>query len=134
MRINESQENYLERILLLKRQKGYARSVDIADSLGVTKPSVSVAMKQLRENGLITMDDDYLIHLTDAGRSIAESMLNRHMALARILMHLGVDEETAFEDACKIEHDISQQSFDALCSFANQHLDLELNCAKPSGD
>ncbi|MGI6689155.1 MAG: metal-dependent transcriptional regulator [Christensenellales bacterium] len=125
MKINESQENYLERILLLQREKGYARSVDIADALGVTKPSVSYAMKMLRENGYILMDDNNLITLTPAGDEIAQRMVERHDAIARILMHMGVNRETAYEDACKIEHDISAESFEALRRFACEHLNIE---------
>lgn len=114
MNINESQENYLERILLLQRRKGYARSVDIAQALGVTKPSVSHAMRMLREEGYIVMDAENLISLTATGMEIARSMAERHEGIARMLMRLGVDEETAFTDACRMEHDISQQSFEAL--------------------
>lgn len=125
MQINESQENYLERILLLQQEKGYVRSVDIAEALGVTKPSVSHAMKLLRENGYILMDQDNLITLTPAGDEIAQRMAERHHALARILMCMGVPRETAYEDACKIEHDISEESFDALRRFACEHLEIE---------
>jgi Mn-dependent DtxR family transcriptional regulator len=114
MNINESQENYLERILLLQRRKGYARSVDIAQALGVTKPSVSHAMRLLREEGYIVMDAENLISLTPSGMEIARSMAERHEGIARVLMRLGVDEETAYSDACRMEHDISQQSFEAL--------------------
>ena len=114
MNINESQENYLERILLLQRRKGYARSVDIAQALGVTKPSVSHAMRMLREEGYIVMDADNLISLTPTGMGIARSMAERHEGIARVLIRLGVDEETAYTDACRMEHDISQQSFEAL--------------------
>ena len=114
MNINESQENYLERILLLQRRMGYARSVDIARALGVTKPSVSHAMRLLREEGYILMDTDSLISLTPAGMEIARSMAERHEGIARVLIRLGVEEETAYTDACRMEHDISQQSFEAL--------------------
>ena len=114
MNINESQENYLERILLLQRRKGYARSVDIAQALGVTKPSVSHAMRLLREEGYIVMDAENLISLTPSGMEIARSMAERHEGIARVLMRLGVEEETAYSDACRMEHDISQQSFEAL--------------------
>lgn len=122
MQINKSQENYLERILFLKKKKGYARSVDIANALGVTKPSVSYAMKQLRKGGYITMDDENFIHLTDEGEEIARVMVERHMTLANIFIQLGVDEDTAYEDACRIEHDISEQTFEALRQFACAHL------------
>ena len=120
MQMNESIENYLERILILQLKKGYARSIDIASELGVTKPSVSHATKLLRENGYITMDGDSRISLTDAGREIAQRMYQRHTQLAEFLMRLGVREETAFCDACKIEHDISKETFDAICAHANK--------------
>ena len=122
MNIHESAEDYLEAILRLKEAKGYARSVDISLLLGVTKPSVSVAMKRLRENGYIEMDRDGLITLTDRGMAIAAKMLDRHHTLTKFFIALGVDEKTAEEDACKIEHDISQQTYDAICEHARQHL------------
>ena len=115
MQVNESIENYLEMILILQKKKGYARSIDIATELGVTNPSVSHAMKLLRENQYITMNSDGHITLTDSGAEIAGRMYERHRMLAKFLMSLGVDEETAFDDACKIEHDISDQSFEAIC-------------------
>lgn len=120
--INESQENYLERILLLQRGKGYARSVDIAQALQVTKPSVSHAMHLLKEKGYITMDGDSLITLTPEGMKIASRMTERHHGIARVLMRLGVDEQTAYTDACRIEHDISQQSFEALMRLEREGL------------
>lgn len=118
MQINESIENYLECVLILQQRKGCARSVDVAAELGVTKPSVSHAMKLLRENGYITMGGDNCIALTAAGREIAERMYERHVTLASFLMRLGVSEKTAFADACKMEHDISKESFDAICAHA----------------
>lgn len=114
MNIHESAEDYLEAILRLKESKGYARSVDIALMLGVTKPSVSFAMKKLRENGFIHMDEDNLITLTEAGQEIALRVYDRHKTIMSFLMSIGVSEETAREDACKIEHDISEESFAAL--------------------
>lgn len=116
MNIHESAEDYLEAILRLKESKGYARSVDIALMLGVTKPSVSFAMKKLRENGFIHMDEDNLITLTEAGQAIALRVYDRHKTIMSFLMSIGVSEETAREDACKIEHDISEESFAALRS------------------
>ncbi len=120
MQINESIENYLERILMLQQKTGSCRSIDIATELQVTKPSVSHATKLLRENGYITMDADNCISLTPAGLEIAERMYERHRMLAKFLMRLGVSEKTAFADACKIEHDISTESFNAICSHARQ--------------
>ena len=114
MNIHESAEDYLEAILRLREQKGFVRSVDIAGMLGVTKPSVSFAMKRLRENGLIHMDEDNLITLTDEGSAIARRVYDRHKTLVAFLMSIGVGEETAREDACKIEHDISEETFSAL--------------------
>ncbi len=114
MRIHRSAEDYLEMILRLTEQKGYARSVDIAAGLAVSKPSVSVAMKQLREGGYITMDRDNYISLTDSGREIAQRIYDRHKLLTHILMKIGVDEATAEQDACKVEHDISMATFEAI--------------------
>ena len=101
-------------ILRLNEEKGYARSVDIATGLGVSKPSVSVAMKQLREGGFILMDKDNYITLTDAGMEIARRIYERHKVLTRMLSLIGVDEKIAEDDACKVEHDISVQTFTAL--------------------
>lgn len=117
MRIKESAENYLETILMLKKEKGYVRSIDIAAHLGFTKPSVSVAMKAFREEGYITVDENGGISLTAKGLEIAGKVAERHEVIAKALMLLGVDEETAYEDSCKIEHDLSQQSFEKLKEF-----------------
>jgi len=114
MNIHESAEDYLEAILRLRESKGYVRSVDISQMLGVTKPSVSFAMKKLRENGYIIMDEENLITLTDSGEEIALRVYDRHKTLVSFLMSIGVSEATAREDACKIEHDISQETFEAL--------------------
>ena len=114
MRIHKSAEDYLEMILRLTEEKGYARSVDIAMGLGVSKPSVSVAMKQLREGGYIVMDKDNYISLTDTGKEIAHRIYERHKVLTRMLAMIGVDEKIAEADACKVEHDISVQTFNAL--------------------
>ena len=114
MRIHKSAEDYLEMILRLTEEKGYARSVDIATGLGVSKPSVSVAMKQLREGGYIVMDKDNYISLTESGMDIAQRIYERHKVLTRMLTMIGVDEQTAENDACKVEHDISVQTFNAL--------------------
>ena len=116
MNIYESGEDYLEQILMLLEQKGHARSIDIALGLNVSKPSVSVAMKKLKENGYIKMSTDNLISLTDKGYAIARKTYDRHQALTKYLMQLGVPEAIAKEDACKIEHDLSEESFAAICS------------------
>ncbi|MBQ8200366.1 MAG: metal-dependent transcriptional regulator [Clostridia bacterium] len=114
MNIHESAEDYLEAILRLRETKGFVRSVDIAQLLGVTKPSVSFAMKKLRENDYIRMGEDSLITLTEKGEEIALRVYDRHKTIMSFLISIGVDEDTAREDACKIEHDISQESFEAL--------------------
>lgn len=121
MQINESSENYLEMILMLQKEKGYVRSVDIAAGLGVTKPSVSYAMKQLRENNYIIMESDGHITLTESGSEIAERMYERHRVIAKFLMSLGVQEDIALADACKIEHDISDESFEAISNFKRKN-------------
>lgn len=114
MIIKESAENYLEAILMIKNKKGNVRSIDIANELNVTKPSVSVAMKRFREEGYITIDAGGRIALTEKGMEIAENVYERHQIIAKALMALGVDEHTAYEDSCKIEHDISRQTFDKI--------------------
>lgn len=121
MIIKESAENYLESILMLKNKKGHVRSIDVANELGVTKPSVSVAMKHFREEGFITIGDDGGIALTEKGLKIAEDVYERHRTIAAALMAIGVDEETAYEDSCKIEHDISEQTFEKLKDFIQKH-------------
>ena len=113
-RADESLEDYLETILILQKSRGQVRSIDIANEMNFTKPSVSVAMKNLREKGYITMASDGYITLTDIGRERAESVLERHTILANLLIRIGVSEETAKEDACKVEHDLSEESFEAI--------------------
>ena len=119
MEIHRAAEDYLEAMLMLQEKHGYIRSIYIAELLGVTKPSVSYSTKKLRESGYITMDNDSQIHLTDSGLEIAERMYERHRVLSQFFVRLGVDEKTALEDACKIEHDISEQTFEAICRHAN---------------
>lgn len=116
MQIHESAENYLETILILKKRLGQVRSIDIATELSVSKPSVSVAMKNLRTNGYIEVDRDGYITLLESGNAIAEKMYERHTFLTEWLTALGVSPETAAEDACKIEHVISVETFEALKS------------------
>lgn len=110
----ESMEDYLETILILKNKNGKVRSIDIVGELEFTKASVSVAMKGLREKNLITMDEVGYITLTQEGQSIAEKVLERHTLLSDWLIHLGVSEAIAKEDACRIEHDISEETFEKL--------------------
>jgi len=114
MKIQKASEDYLEAMLMMKEKLGYIRSIDIAEQLGVTKPSVSYATKRLRENGYITMDKDGLITLTDKGMEIAVRIYDRHKLLKGFLMRIGVSEQTAIEDACKIEHDLSDETYEAM--------------------
>ena len=117
MIIKESAENYLESILVIKNQKGFVRSIDIANDLEVSKPSVSVAMKNFREEGYITVDSDGNIDLTEKGLIIAKRVLERHEVISKTLMALGVSESTALEDSCKIEHVISDETFARIKDF-----------------
>ncbi len=114
MIIKESAENYLESILMLQRKKGYARSVDVAAQLNFSKASVSVAMKRFRSDGYVEMDAAGNLTLTEKGRQIAEKMFERHEMIARGLIALGVAEDVAYEDSCKIEHDLSDISFEKI--------------------
>lgn len=116
MEIRKSAEDYLEAMLMMKEAHGYIRSIDVAEQLGVTKPSVSYATKQLRENGYITMDHANFIVLTEKGMEIAERIYTRHRVLAMFFEKLGVSPEHAREDACKVEHDLSDETFEALCT------------------
>ena len=121
MKIQESAENYLETILILKSRKGLVRSIDIVNELEFSKPSVSVAMKNLRENGYIEIDDGGFISLLPAGQKIAETMYERHTIISNWLIKIGVDPETAVEDACRIEHVISAESFEAVKSYIKEN-------------
>lgn len=114
MRIHESAENYLETILILKERLGNVRSIDIVNELNFSKPSVSVAMKRLRENDYIEMDDDGYIKLKEKGLEIAKDIYAKHRVISEMLIRIGVSPETAAEDACKIEHNLSEESFSKL--------------------
>ncbi|NLL80301.1 MAG: metal-dependent transcriptional regulator [Clostridiales bacterium] len=118
MHVNESAENYLETILILSKKRPVVRSVDIAEELGFQKSSVSVAMKNLREKEHITVTKEGYIYLTESGTEIAEMIYERHELLTSWLVKLGVDQETAAEDACRIEHVISKESFEAIKKHA----------------
>ena len=111
MKIQEAAENYLECILIIGKEKGQVRSVDVAHRLQVTKPTVSITMKQFRENGYVETDEKGILTLTDKGREIAERIYERHVVLTELLLSLGVDEEPARADACRMEHDISEITF-----------------------
>ena len=121
MIIKESAENYLEAILMIQRKKGYVRSIDIANELHFTKASVSVAMKNFREEGYIQIEENGDIVLSEKGLAIANRVYERHQVIAQALMALGVDEEIAYEDSCKIEHDISEQTFEKIKEFLTKH-------------
>jgi len=121
MNTNESAENYLETILILSKQLPVVRAVDICNELGFKKSSVSIAMKNLREKKHITVTDSGFIYLTDSGREIAEMIYERHELLSAWLIKLGVAEKNAVEDACKIEHVISKESFEAIKKHVNQN-------------
>ena len=114
--IGKSAEDYLESMIILKEKNGYIRSIDIATFLGVTKPSVSNAMKRLREEGYIEMNRSGFITVTEKGMEIADKIYTRHKKLTDFFVALGVNEEVAEDDACKIEHDLSDETFDAICS------------------
>ncbi len=122
MKIHESAENYLETILMLSKKQSYVRSIDIATELNFSKPSVSVAMKNLRTSGHILVNDAGHITLTESGLKVAESILERHKVLSEMLIRLGVDPEIATEDACRIEHVISNESFEAIKTHIEQQL------------
>ncbi len=121
MKIQESGENYLETILVLSRRNGSVRSIDIANALGFSKPSISFAMKHFRENGYITVDNSGYIELTRKGQEIAETVYERHALLSKCLIALGVSEKTARQDACRIEHVLSQETFNVIKSHASLH-------------
>ena len=114
MNVHESGEMYLEAILVLQRRNGFVRSVDVGEYLGYSKPSVSRAVGLLRKGGLIVMERDGGLYLTEEGRAIAEKIYERHTVLSQVLMGLGVPEKVAVEDACKIEHDISQETYQKI--------------------
>ena len=121
MKIQESAENYLETILILKQRQGQVRSIDIVNELNFSKPSVSVAMKKLRESGLIEMAPDGMITLLPEGMRIATTIYERHVLLSQYLIRLGVDPKVAAEDACRIEHVISEESFGKIKAHAEQY-------------
>lgn len=121
MTVRESGEMYLEAILVLAKKSGYVRSIDVSEYLGYSKPSVSRAMSILREGGYILMEKDGAITLTDSGKKLAGTIYERHTVLSELLIRLGVDEKTATDDACRIEHVISDESFHAIKQYYYQH-------------
>ena len=117
MHLQESGEMYLETIYLLSKKSSTVRSIDVCEQLGYSKPSVSRAVGLLKQGGFLTVETDGTLHLTDAGHEIAQKIYNRHNVLTELLVKLGVDRQTAAEDACKMEHDISDRSIDAIRRF-----------------
>ena len=130
MAVNESAENYLETILILSKKKPVVRSVDIAEELGFKKSSVSVAMKNLRTNGYIEVDKEGFITLLDKGREIADKIYERHTLLSAWLVRMGVSPEVAAEDACRIEHVISAESFEAIKKHISVHTKQEIETSE----
>ena len=128
MNVGESAQDYLEMMYMLRERKGIIRSIDIAKELNVTKPSVSVAVKNLRENGYITMEKNGEIHLTSEGEAIAKDVFDRHVLLCSFLKHLGINDEDAHSDACKIEHDLSNASIEAIKKFAIENKIEMVDC------
>ena len=121
MKLLESAENYLEAILMVREEKGVVRSIDIVNKLGFSKPSVSVAMKNLETNDFISRDSDGFIRLTESGEEIARMIYERHNLLTDIFVRIGVDPETAREDACKVEHDLSEETFECTKKAYQAH-------------
>ena len=121
MIIREAAEMYLETILVLRNRLGEVRAIDVANEMGYSKPTVSEQLKKFRENGYVLVDEEGHITFTDSGREIAERTYERHNMLARAFMMLGVDEETAYGDACRVEHYISQRTFDCIKAHFTAH-------------
>lgn len=122
MQMRKSAEDYLEAMLMLKNERGYIRSSDVADLLHVTRPSVSAAVRKLKDNGFLTMNEESLIDLTESGMAVASNIYHRHRVLTRLFEAMGVSRDTARDDACKIEHDISEETFAALCRCVERYV------------
>ena len=121
MAVSEAIENYLETIYILSKQQNEVHASDVCSFLAYTRPTVSIVLRQMRESGLVTVDEDNHIHLTEEGRAIAAHIYERHTILSQLLMRLGVTKETALHDACKIEHDLSDETFDAIKRHFQAH-------------
>ena len=121
MAVSEAIENYLETIYILSKEQSEVHAIDICTYLSYSRPTVSVVLRQMRENGLVTVNEDNHIFLTDEGKRIASRVYERHEALTKILMTLGVSRETALHDACKIEHDLSDETFEAIKTHLQKH-------------
>ncbi|MBR3756291.1 MAG: metal-dependent transcriptional regulator [Firmicutes bacterium] len=126
MLIRQSAEDYFETIYMLKQKNGSVRAIDVVNELGFSKPTVSVAMKKFRENGFVTVDEDGHIELTPAGLAIAKKTFEKHSVISEMLMMLGVPEEIALEDACRMEHGLSDESFEAM----KKHLEMAKGMGK----
>ena len=122
MEMRQSSEDYLEAILMLRERNGAVRAVNVAEELAFSKASVSIAMKKLRENGYVTLDEDGFLLLTAAGEEVAARVYKRHQVLTSFFVSLGVDPDTAARDACKVEHDISQETFEKLLAHAQKNI------------
>lgn len=120
---HESAEDYLEKILILRERNGNVRSIDIVNEMNYSKPSISIAMKKLRAEGLVEMDPNGYITLTSKGEEIAQRIYKRHRLLKKVLMAIGVEEKTAAEEACRIEHDINDDTYDKINAFYNKHFE-----------
>ena len=120
MAITESVADYLEAIMVLQREKGYVRAVDIANYFGYSRPTVSQTLKSFRQKGYVEVDEDSFVKLTELGQSIADATWERHTVLTQVLMAIGVTEETAKADACRIEHDISDETFRCIREFCER--------------
>lgn len=120
---HESAEDYLEKILILRERNGNVRSIDIVNEMNYSKPSISIAMKKLRAEGLVEMDPNGYITLTSKGEEIAQRIYKRHRLLKKVLMAIGVEEGTAAEEACRIEHDINDDTYDKINAFYNKHFE-----------
>jgi len=127
MQIHESAEDYLETILILEERNGHVRSIDIVNEMKYSKPSISIAMKKLRENGYIGMDSNGYITLKAPGREIATRIYSRHKLLRKVLMAIGVDEKTASDEACRIEHDIDEDTYNKLNEYYSTHFEKGTN-------
>lgn len=125
MNVQETTENYLETILMLHQERGFVRSVDVANRMGYSKPTISEQMKKFRAQGYVEMDESGYITLTLAGDAIAQRIYERHVIIAQMLMSLGVEEQVAYTDACKIEHDLSEESFARLRAHFSAHQKAE---------
>ncbi|MDR3729786.1 MAG: metal-dependent transcriptional regulator [Oscillospiraceae bacterium] len=125
MNVQETTENYLETILMLHQERGFVRSVDVANRMGYSKPTISEQMKKFRAQGYVEMDESGYITLTPAGDAIAQRIYERHVIIAQMLMSLGVEEQVAYTDACKIEHDLSEESFARLRAHFSAHQKAE---------